>query len=264
MSTKDRQQADNGSNATPSQGNGARSTIAFPYSALDAAIKLATVIYEGHGNECDLAQLAGGLNTTVTSSKFRSMVSAAKMFNLIHTRAEGAVLTELGISIVDPSTSDDAKVEAFLSVPLYRAVHDRFAGRVLPPDPGLEAAIRSLGVTAKSVARARQTLQRSAATAGFFQSGKNRLLRPPKGQLETTAPPPTSRDDETAGELESERPISPEAPGPSDRLLGALWSKLPTEGAFPEPQRSQWVKMMELALDMVYGPAAESIDDEPD
>ena len=262
-------QVDHDPNGSLPSGSSQRSTIAFPYSALDPAIQVATIIHEGHGTQCDIAQLAGGLNTTVASGKFRSMVSAARMFDLIRTHSKVAALTELGIAIVDPSKCDDAKVEAFLSVPLYQEIYNKFDGRRLPPDPGLEAEMRSLGVTAKSARRARQTLQRSAATAGFFRSGPDRLVRPPAGQADATATRPaatrsTPRDDATTTPLTPERALTSAVPGPHDQLLSALWSKLPADGEFPDPQRSQWLKMVELALDMVYGAAGpETLDDEP-
>lgn len=239
------------------RGAGVRSGIDFPYSALDDAEKLAASIYGNHGSECDLAQLAGWLGSTVASSKFRSQVSAAKMFGLIHRRTGVAALTDLGLAIVDPEKQLEARVEAFLAVPLYRQMHDKFAGRLLPPDAGLEAEIRDLGVTVKSVARARQTFQRSAAVAGFFKMGKNRLVRPPVGGVAD----PSTRAGAADECNESPTTNSPTATGPSDDLLQALWARLPTEGTFPEPQRSHWLKMLGLALDMVYGTLPEEVSE---
>ncbi len=245
-------------------GGGQRSTIAFPYSALDSAIEVATAINDSHGTQCEIGQLAGALNTTVASGKFRSMISAARIFGLIRTQSRAAALTELGIAIVDPQGCDAAKAEAFLAVPLYSEIFNKFDGRRLPPDPGLEAEIRALGVTEKSVRRARQTLQRSAATAGFFRSGTDRLARPPaeRGSGTTVRPPP--RGDTPTETVPPERADTSRAAGPRDQLLGALWSKLPASGEFPDPQRSQWLRMVDLALDMVYGPRqADTIENEP-
>jgi hypothetical protein len=71
-------------------------------------------------------------------------------------------LTDLGKRIVDPETHDGARAEAFLRVPLYRAIFDRYRGVKLPPDPGLESEMVGLGVSTKQTERARQVLQRSA------------------------------------------------------------------------------------------------------
>lgn len=240
---------------SPSQAPGGRSTIAFAYSALDEAIRVAAAIHSDHGSSCDLDQLAAGLGTTTTSSTFRSLVASAKTFGLIHRRARAVSLTELGAAIVDPLTREDAKVRAFLEVPLYRKLYEKFAGVLLPADAGLEAEIEGLGVTPKSVAKARQTLMRSAAVAGFLQAGKDRLVRPPTGQTENAS----ASDEAEATVQATEAPNTPTAPNTLDPLLEALWARLPVEGKFPNPERDQWLEMLGLALDMVYGTTAEEV-----
>ena len=228
------------------------SALAFPYVGLDEAMKVANAIYSEYGTRCDLDQLAAALSTTIKSSRFRSMVSAAKMFGLIDRRSKVAVLTDLGVAVVDPEKRDDAKAQAFLAVPLYRAIHDKFAGRLLPPGPGLEAELQAFGVTTRSVSKARQTLQRSAETAGFFRSGKDRLVRPPASQgddppLQDEAPRPLQTDPRAP------RPTA----GPNDPILQAIWSGLPLDGDFPDPERSEWLAMLKLALNRFYGRAPE-------
>lgn len=238
--------------AATAQPPGRHSTVAFPYVALDEASNVASTIYNTHGTSCDDAQLAAGLNTTVTSSKFRSLVSAAKTFGLIDRRSKTVSLTELGSAVVDPTKRDEALVEAFLAVPLYRKLYDKFAGTLLPQDAGLEAEIQALGVTPKSVARARQTLQRSAYVAGFFHAGRNRLVRP--ATPHDTEPPPVSDPEQEAAtatdasETQSAIPV-----GPSDPLLVGLWSKLPATGSFSKEEQEQWLELAKLALAMVYG-----------
>ena len=248
----------------PSDGGGSRSRIAFPYAALDSVIEVVEVLHQRYGTQCELAQLADALNTTVESGSFRSTVSAARIFGLIRTQSKVAKLTEVGIAIVDSATSADANVAAFFSVPLYQAIYDKYEGRRLPPDAGLEAEIRALGVTEKSVARARQTLQRSAGTAGFFRSGKDRLVRPPTGQGEAANAQHVQSDTPAAKTPTPRPPQRPVVPSARDELLTALWSKLPADGNFPDPLRSQWLEMLQLALDMVYGSAqSTTIVDEP-
>ena len=233
-------------------GGGQRSRVAFPYSALDSAIQVATAVHENHGTQCDIGQLAGVLDTTVASGKFRSMISAARVFGLIRTKSKAVFLTDLGVAIIDPAKTSAAKVESFLSVPLYRQIFDKFDGQRLPPDLGLEAEIRALGVTEKSVRRARQTLQRSALTAGFFRSGKDRLVRPPIESGEETDSHHLPGDDSDTAQAAPERPETSEV-FTRDPVLSALWSKLPDNGKFPEPLRSKWLQMVEMALEMAYG-----------
>ena len=231
----------------------ARTRIGFPYENLDEAIRLPETIRSKGGTSCELTQLAAWLGTTRSSSKFRGQVSAAKMFGLIESRNKLASLTELGTAIVDPRKRDSAKVEAFLEVPLYRILHDKFAGQLLPPDEGLEAEMRSLGVSDRSVSKARQAFQRSASSAGFFAAGKDRLVRPAApdhgsgidvDEVPEELPPATSPDPQDQGQ---------EQLGPSDPLLTGLWSQLPGSKPFSPHERKQWLELMRLALDWVYG-----------
>ena len=230
-----------------------RSRIAFPYSDLSAATELARTVHENHGHGCDLAQLAGLLKSTTSSSSFRSQVSAAKIFGLIERRSRSAILTDRGAAIIDPQRSDAARAEAFLAVPLYRRLFDDFDGKLLPPGAGLEAAMRRLGVTEKSVSKARQIFQRSAETAGFFRMGSNRLVRPPSAVTEDPEPPPV--DSRSDAEVRDPEDHSEDAT--TDPLLRGVWSKLPPKGPFPPDRRAQWLELAKLALDVVYGPGSD-------
>jgi hypothetical protein len=53
----------------------------------------------------------------------------------VRVRRQRVELTDLGKRIVDPETHDGARAEAFLRVPLYRAIFDRYRGVKLPPRP---------------------------------------------------------------------------------------------------------------------------------
>ena len=232
-----------------------RPKIGFPYVNLAEAVHLAETVHSKGGSSCELAQLAAWLDTTLSSSKFRGQVSAAKMFGLIEPRSKIALLTELGKAVVDPQQRDAAKVEAFLKVPLYERLYDKFAGQLLPPDAGLEAEMHSFGVTKKSASKARQAFQRSASSAGFFASGKDRLVRPAFSSENTEMP--SAGLDEKVPPAASAPPERKEEVGPSDPLLIGLWSKLPSDKPFSKSQRSQWLKLAELALNLVYGEDGE-------
>lgn len=229
--------------------------ISFPYENLDEAIRLAETIHSNDGASCELTQLAAWLGTTRSSSKFRGQVLAAKMFGLIEPRNKLASLTELGTAIADPRQRDSAKVKAFLEVPLYRMLHDKFAGRLLPPDESLEAEMCSLGVSDKSVAKARQVFQRSASSAGLFRAGQGRLARPlatDHGFASDAAEAPGNERTATNPD-----PLEQKLTGPSDPLLIGLWSQLPGSRPFPPQGRKHWLELMRLALDWVYGEESE-------
>src|ERR1019366_4738834 len=155
-----------------------RSTIEFPYLGLDVAVEMAKGVHEVGGSSCQWDQLAARFNQAANGGGFRQRVMTAKTFGLL-TYSQGTItLTKLGTQICDPEQEAAAKAEAFLAVPLYKAVYDQFKGGTLPPPPGLETAMVSLGVTPKQKATARQVFQRSATEAGFFAYGQSRLVLP--------------------------------------------------------------------------------------
>lgn len=158
------------------QGN-QRSEIAFPYSALEDAERVALALFDWGGNEVALDQTAATLKTTVKSSGFRTDVAAARTFGL--TEGRGVLtLTPLGRALVDSKRAPAARVQAFLSVPLFNAIYEAHQGQVLPGTKGIEAEMLRLGVGPKQTVRARQIFQRSAQHAGFFNQGPDRLVAP--------------------------------------------------------------------------------------
>ncbi len=228
-----------------------RSKVRFPYINLDQTVGLAQTVYNEYGNACELSQLAASLKTTVTSSKFRNQMSAAKMFGMIEPRSKTVKLTDLGVAVADPNQRAEAKVRAFLNVPLYQKLYENFNGQMLPQDTGLEAEMCKLGVTTKSVSRARQVFQKSATSAGFFASGRDRLVLPALLQGDQTAPETTESSEQPVVKERSKRALDLQA-GHPDPLLRGLLSKLPHDKPFTPSERSQWLELARLALDMVY------------
>jgi hypothetical protein len=160
------------------EGERERSTIAFPYADLDNAVRIPRGVHQRGGLSCEVDQLAAELKVSTKGGGYRQMLAAAKVFGLV-TLGQGSVrLTQLGQRINDPTQEKKVKAEAFLAVPLYKAIYDRFRGSTLPPAAGLENEMVSLGVVRKVADRARQVFQRSAQQAGFFAHGHDRLVSP--------------------------------------------------------------------------------------
>ncbi len=164
-----------------------RSTIGFPYDDLKSAVEMAEAVHNNVGTgDCDDGQLAAWTQQSPKSSAFRTQVYAARMFGLL--AGEGGSkhrLTDLGRTSVDSNQSRAARSQAFLTVPLYRAVYERYKGGVLPPAAALERDMVGMGVSEKQKDRARQVFERAAEQAGFFEHGKNRLVAPgvPVGKI---------------------------------------------------------------------------------
>ena len=233
-----------------------RSSIEFPYMGLDEAIELAQAIHQTTGSGlCQTDQLAAALNLSMASSGFRVRLSTAKMFGVIDSeRGSAAVrLTNLGHRIVDPAQQRAAKVQAFLSVPLYARLVELHRGKTLPPPAALERVMAEIGVAKKQTDRARQTFDRSAQTAGFFEFGRDKLVAPAVGAQQVTKeedrpppPPPSPGGGNGGGDITG------------DDLLDALVRKLPRAGAkFPRAERDTWIKLIEMAFDLAYGTEAK-------
>lgn len=155
-----------------------RSTILFPYSDLDNAIRVVMGVHTVGGTACEWEQLAAQLNVAATGGGYRLMMLAAKIFGLANYGQGKVSLTPLGLRMTNPADDKAAKVEAFLTVPLYRAIYEKYKGVPLPPAGGLENEMAALGVAPKQKDKARQVFQRSAQQAGFFAHGPGRLVKP--------------------------------------------------------------------------------------
>lgn len=154
-----------------------RSTIEFPYLDEENAFEVAEGLHH-IGGTCELDQLAAHFNVSAQGGGFRLRLICARMFGLIDYDRGRISLTPLGHRAVDSQQQRAAKAEAFLNVPLYRALFDSHRGVTLPPPVGLEKKMVSLGVAVKQADKARQAFQRSAKFAGYFEYGADRLVAP--------------------------------------------------------------------------------------
>lgn len=234
-----------------------RSTIAFPYGDLNNAVEVARAIYKNSGDQCTIEQLAAWLgHDSVDSGAFNLKMATARTFGLIETSRGQVSLTPSGTEIVDPQREHNARVQAFLHVPLYQEIFEKYKGRLLPPDVGLEREMVNLGVSPKQKDKARQAFQRSAEQAGFFSQGRDRLVLPvgsssslvESPQLETAPLPsaePTTRHPRfgaggTGG-------------GSDHPLLQGLFETLPEPGTvWSDEERREWLDAAEKIFGLVY------------
>jgi hypothetical protein len=238
-----------------------QSTIAFPYHDLEAGIEAARALYNRSGlGTCDLDELAAEMGLVI-SGAFRVRVAAVKTFGLIEKDGRSSVkLSDLGRRIISEGAKA-AKVEAFLTVPLYAAVYDQYKGQKLPPMKALEREMQALGVSAKVADRARQAFERSAKQAGFFDAGDDRLVRP---RLENNGLDQRDRQDDASPPQERPRPPAPqreEVPSGKDHpLIQGLLITLPEPGGVWDPTgRQAWLTMAGSIFDMIYKlPSASS------
>ncbi len=216
-----------------------RSTVGFPYSPLRDAEMVAQELHDKWGGTATLDQLAGGMGTGPRGGTFRVKVATARTFGATNAVKGGVIsLTDLGRKLLDPQTRAAARVDAFLTVPLFSQLVEEYKGSRLPPPSGLEQKIAALGVSEKQVSRARVAFQRSAEQAGFFKHGKDRLILPPRlpesSETPAGAHPRGSRPDVGRGSeplLSSSRTL----PAP----LPELWLTLLRDGRSWSAEKTQ-------------------------
>lgn len=236
----------------------AQSTIQFPYNDLDDAVVVARKVWDPYGGECEIGQLAGALGQKPKSGAFRTKVLAAKGFGLVQG-SQNLVLTPLGRKMVDGLTERSARVEAFLKVQLFKAIYDQAtqSGGMLPTSSNaLEALIGRLGVVDNQRENARQVFLRSAAQAGFFDHGKDRLVKPALplnggssgADVEEKLDPPPPPSDNVKVET---HPL----------MVGLLQSLPPRDKPFSAKQRARWLKAVRVNFDFIYGPTEDGDED---
>jgi hypothetical protein len=229
-----------------------RSTIKFPYGDLDDAIEVAFTVHEHFGLSATVDQVAAAMGQSL-SGAFRAKMATAATFGVVESGRGEVHLTDLGARIADPEARSGARVEAFLGVPLYQAVFERFRGARLPGEAGLEAELVKLGVGAKVAMKARQALQRSAEQAGFFSHGRDRLVQP---SVSTIAPVPPATSDAGTDQRPSPPSVasSPPVGLAQHPLLVGLWQELPDPkvAKLSPEQQANWIETATLVLKLLY------------
>lgn len=233
-----------------------RSTIAFPYYDLKQSERLAVQVWSNAGR-CKPEQLAAWLgHRTLNSGAFRNRVSSAALLGLVVSSRNQVALTELGRRIVDPAQVRRARVEAFLSVPLYRRIFEDHKGRRLPPSMLLQQQMVQLGVTSTQVQAARQVFLRSAEQAGFLEVSDDRLVEPKQpdyGEL------PAEKVREPAVEAAPAPPRAPRYPA----LIEAVLEQAPWEGEWSESEFEDWANLLVMAARMHFRLGHDSTEERP-
>ena len=227
-----------------------RSTIGFPYNDLDQAVRVANAVHRVGGTSCTREQLAADLKVTSTGGGFSLLMQTAKTFGFV-TYGQGTIqLTQLGQQINDHRQEKAAKVSAFLTVPLYKAIYDKYKTGTIPPTTALENEMAGLGVAKKQTDKARQVFQRSAQQAGFFAHGQERLVLPAMGpgttepKKEEQSPIPDAPEKRTSGDGNG---------GGRHPFIQGLLKELPNEGNdWATADRVKWLKAAAMIFDLIY------------
>lgn len=241
-------------NQQPENGNPkrTRSTISFPYLALGSCVEIAVAVHEIGGDACQWNQVAAHLNSAAQGGTFRQKMIAAKTYGLIEYSGQDVTLTELGQRCVDENTSKRGHVDAFLHVPLFQQLFERFDGVKLPPYAAIQRVMGELGVAPKQTAKARQAFIKSAREAGFFEINPDRLTKPGVEQ-----PGKGSSDQPKLGS-------SGGGGGPPTRhpLIIALLDQMPpAKEGWEQAQCVVWLRTLLASISMIYQDSFEELQD---
>ncbi|MGL4514452.1 MAG: hypothetical protein ACRCT8_15290 [Lacipirellulaceae bacterium] len=122
---------------------------AYPQVSLEEALKVLFAIRDkNNGNPWDTSQVADALGyTNVRTVKFQQLCRASQSFGLtVGTYTSPEIESSaLGRRIAYPETADQEradKVKAFLSIDLFKRVHEHYGGSEFPERKYLESVLR--------------------------------------------------------------------------------------------------------------------------
>lgn len=227
---------------------------AYPFIPLTDVIEMLHLI-KAQGGRYTFERLAAALRQSKSSGAFRGRTAAGRMYGTVETVGNQLVLTKLGERICSPASAAEALAEAFLRVPLYEALYARYSpgGGMLPNDSEVEKDMMDLGVPEARVKMVRRVFMRSAETAGYVGSDRDRLVRPgmEAGNITGNA----SADVASAPEAK-EPPAVPHGetvPIAEHPLIKMLVAGLPPAGTkLPEGQLRRWLAAAESGLKLIY------------
>lgn len=220
-----------------------RSQIEFPYSDMGQAEALAVCLMTKGGGSADPAQLASWLDQSANGGSFRSGLSAARIFGFVESDRGTVRITQDGKDVTDADKASAVRVEAFLRVPLFAALFDKFKGYALPPAAAIERQMVDIGVPTKQKERARQVFQKSANRAGFVDQSSGRLTKPSvqtvsERKKEGDLPPRSGGGDGGGKDFEGSKT---EAHNP---FIAGLLSQLPSADKYttwPLEDQAEWL-----------------------
>lgn len=230
---------------------------AFPFTSydLDSSIEVPKAI-RANGGVASAAELAFRLGyKSANNGAFLTRVANARRFALVEGPSSALRATQLALSIVQPdypATADRARLEAFESVPLYKAVLDAYHGEPLPDESGMRNALQTrFEITEEKVAFVLTRLMDSAEQAGLFKTAGNRtrMLRP---TFTVEDVPPPKEDESTPPPVTPPAPLPPSSSGPrADKMIDGVLDHLPDKEWTDDGLR-QWLTFFEDALRIYY------------
>lgn len=225
-----------------------RGQIEFPYADEERSVDLAQRLNAQAGSALiSHDQLASAMNQSAAGGTYRGRLAAAKLFGFVRVEQGRVGLTDLGIRVSHPDDHRAAAVEAFLNVPLFRSMYEKYKGYALPPAAAIERQMVELGVPIKQKERARQTFQSSATYAGYIASN-GRFIQPVVSSVGTISEAPPPVHDDRRGD-----PPGGGGGGNLPPFVQTLLDTLPEPGTdWSDPNRVTWLRAAAILFSLMY------------
>ena len=143
-----------------------RSVYLFPAYGFSTALDFARRVEEGGAGSLSEHTLAVDLGLSVKSSGFRLKSLTARQFQLLSKQGDALNATPTAKAILKPTSNADALNgyrQAFMAIPLFRAVAERYRGQYLPDSQSLRNVLeREFHVGRSRVQQAEKLLMESA------------------------------------------------------------------------------------------------------
>lgn len=244
-----------------STSTGSKYGILHPYFDLNDSLAVAKVVHDRGGGQCarDLVAAALGYSTT-KSGAFNSRISAAKQFGLVRVEGDIVSTTDKAITILHPVMDLDATIgrrDAFLSVPIFQKVYEKFKGSSLPQESGLQNFFKSeFKISDERLKPAVRVMLASAEQAGFFAAaGNTRLIAPGGVQVAAGKLEPSKADSEGHADRSKVSPPATISEGSSNvhPALIAMLRELPRSGTeWPPAKKDRFMAAFRSIVDVVY------------
>jgi hypothetical protein len=226
---------------------------------LDSCLEMAKAVHD-NGALLSSAELAAHLGyKSDNNGSFNTRLANARLFGLVTGPSSALTTTPRSLAILHPDypvAAARARLEAFESVPLYKAVLDQYHGQPLPDETGMRNALTTRWeITPERAQMVLARMMDSAEQASLFRTAGNRsrMIRPtlPSGDgppLHQT-PPPHSEDhhgDAGGGGHDKNSGVR------VNKVIDGALDMLPDERQWDEENLSLWLRFFEDALRIYY------------
>lgn len=227
--------------------------LLYPLLDLNRAIEVATIFRKQERDVFQTANLQQVLESARPGEDHALEIEAAELFGFTTHQSDVVCLTQLGKAVLVPAEASAARVDAFLNVPLFGHLYERYKDALLPNVKEMDFELARLGVPVNDREAVRVAFHRSAMFAGFFSVGAHKLVKPVLRASVLAAPRPVSQPAlRIGGGTGASNPGGRSSAMPHP-MVQALIGSLPAPGSvWSLDQRRKWLQSAAVNFDLLY------------